>query len=73
MANPVTVSEEFLRWLADHCVPSVHANGMHGHIDGLEGALGRDELARRAKIEATTPEQKAAMKAALEAQLAELA
>lgn len=47
MANPIGITEEFLRWMADHCVPSVHAVGMHGHIDGLDGAVGRAELTRR--------------------------
>ena len=46
MANPVVVTEEFLRWFADHCVPSIHSQGTHGHIDGLSGAVGRAELAR---------------------------
>lgn len=43
----VGVSEEFLRWMADHCVPSMHSEGMHGLIDALPGAVGRAELARR--------------------------
>ena len=47
MGNPVTVTEEFLRWMADHCVPSMHSNGMHGHVDSLDGAIGRAELDRR--------------------------
>jgi hypothetical protein len=72
MANPITVSEEFLRHLADYCVPSIHSNGVHGLIDGLEGALGRQELARRAELAASTPEERAARVAALRAQLAEL-
>ena len=46
MANPVVVTEEFLRWLADHCVPSIHSEGMHGQVDGLGGAVGRKELDR---------------------------
>lgn len=47
MANPISVTEEFLRYLATHCVPSVHAEGTHGLIDALPGALGRKELERR--------------------------
>lgn len=49
MGNPVTVTEEFLRWMADHCVPSVHSTGMHGHVDSLDGSVGRGELDRREK------------------------
>ena len=46
MAHEVGVTEEFLRWLADHCVPSMHSAGMHGMIDALPGAVGVAELAR---------------------------
>ena len=73
MANTVTVSEEFLRFLADFCVPSVHAPGLHGLIDGLEGAVGREELAKRAERAASTPEQRAAERAKLQAELDKLA
>ena len=72
MANNVTVSEEVLRFLADFCVPSVHSEGLHGQIDGLEGALGREELAKRAARAASTPEQRAAERAKLQAELDKL-
>ena len=72
MANPVTVSEEFLRFVADHCTPPIHIEGVHGLIDQLEGAVGRAELERRAKAAAQTPEERAAAREALQKQLAEL-
>lgn len=72
MANKVTVSEEVLRFLADFCVPSVHSEGLHGQIDQLEGALGREELAKRAARAASTPEHRAAERAKLQDELRKL-
>lgn len=72
MGNKVTVSEEVLRFLADFCVPSVHSEGLHGQIDQLEGALGREELAKRAARAASTPEQRASERAKLQAELQKL-
>ena len=73
MANNVSVTEEVLRYLADFCVPSVHSEGLHGKIDQLEGAVGREELAKRAARAASTPEQRAAERAKLQAELDKLA
>ncbi len=70
MGNPVQVTEELLRWLADNAVR--FPENLHGLIDQLEGAKGREALAREAKTAAQTPEQKAAARAELEKQLAEL-
>ena len=72
MANNVTVSEEILRFVADFCVPSVHSEGLHGQIDALEGAVGREELAKRAARAASSPEQRAAERAKLQAELDKL-
>ena len=73
MANNVTVSEDILRFIADFCVPSVHSEGLHGQIDQLEGAVGREELAKRAARAASSPEQRAAERAKLQAELQKLA
>jgi hypothetical protein len=70
MGNSVVVTEELLRWLADNAVR--FPENMHGLIDQLDGAVGRDELARRVKLAAETPEQRAARRAELERQLAEV-
>jgi hypothetical protein len=76
----VTVTEEFLRMLIDHAGSNHARENLHGQLDVLDGAVGRDELqkAEAARLAAeqaanappAAPDPRDAEIAALRAQLA---
>jgi hypothetical protein len=69
----VTVTEEFLRHLADHAGSNLGRDGIHTRIDALDGAVGRAELQRRADAEAAKAAAAAAPPAPPDPRDAELA